>query len=597
MCLSLGFNLSLRLTLFSNQLGHVSDDFGLILTNSRLPQGGAFWSRLLADEPLFLLFDAVRVAVLGTNPWPHHLFLGLLLSVNAALAFALVWRLSGSALFATSFLVLLVTLPGHSEAEYWISSPYAWLRLWLLASGHLTVSWLQNGGRWRYAGLWLCYAVAVFTHEAALGFAAVLFVLWLLWARTRSLGRATRMLGPLVLTNLAYLALRQTQWFGWGYAGLAAERKIQLASVGINLKVVISQTFGADFLGTTADLIRVASSEGASLIPATAVLVAALWAVTRVEAPRRQTGWLGRGMLLTLILVGASGLYAAAPAFPQPFGTLHTLLRGATIVFLVSIAWHWFRGRSQPGSGSAIPRLMALGAAWFLFAVAANLLWYVASRHYYIPSVGVALLLAGVLYWPAQVAPAGRRRDLLTGAALLATALIGGCFHLARLGEAHHWVQASRYTRSLEAQLRSQLEGIPHHATLVVLDLPDMLGPAPLLPPWGLRDAARCWFRDPGLAAGAALMPATGHFRIDPPTYPAEAHYENLLLFTFRGEVLERVGELVLERPREPPLTVRLADGNGLRLHVKEGAWISRSGVRSESRPPEVRRAAADLEP
>jgi hypothetical protein len=230
--------------------------------------------------------------------------------------------------------------------------------------------------------------------------------------------------------------------------------------------------------------------------------------------------------------------------------------------------------------------------AWYLFAFAVNLVWYVASRHYYIPSVGVALVLAGMAYAPAQLAPNPRLRDLLTGVAVFALALLGGGFFLARRGEASHWVEATRYTRRLETQLRLGLPAVPHHATVVVLDLPDTLGPAPLLPPWGFRDALRLWYADRELAAGTALVPVASHFTLDPRGYPEHLHYDSLLLFTYRDQKLEPVRELILDRRQGPPATVTLANAAGASLRVREGVKLGRSAP-----PTPPTQLAADVPP
>jgi hypothetical protein len=248
--------------------------------------------------------------------------------------------------------------------------------------------------------------------------------------------------------------------------------------------------------------------------------------------------------------------------------------------------------RSETPAAFTAPRLITLGMAWYLFAFAVNLVWYVASRHYYLPSVGVALVLAGMALAPAQLAASPRPRDLLTGVALFAVALLGGCFFLGRKGEAGHWVEATRYTRRLESQLRQNQRVLPHHATVVVLDLPDTLGPAPLLPPWGFRDALRLWYGDRELAAGTALVPHASHFTLDPRGYPEHLHYDSLLLFTYRDQKLEPVRELILDRRQGPPATVTLANAAGASLRIREGVKLGRSAP-----PTPPMQLAADVPP
>ncbi len=550
--LSLTLNICLRLTMGGYQLGLVADDFTLMASNQTMPPG---WRWPLADEPLFLLWDAARVTLLGTEARPHYLMLGLLLTANALLAFWLVARLGGDALFALTFLVFFLTQPNRGEAEYWISSPYPLVGLLLLASLHLALGWLRQAGRSRYAGCWFCYALAVFTHESALGFAAVAAALWAIETRRRDLAGAARFLAPFAVTAASYLVLRQTQWFGLGYAGIGAGRPIAEANWAGNLKDILGGLFGSQYLASTEALIRQGSAAGDTMAWAAAGLLAVLLAAA-LAGEQRQKLRLAQGLILGALALAGSALFASGPGFPQPFATLALVLRAVVAGFLVAVLWVFLRrpGQARPGD-AALWRLLALALAWYFFAFAANLFWYVANRHFYLPSVGTALLLACLLCLPISMISSGWQRDLATGAAVVAVALVGGAFHLARRAEAGDWREATRTVRLLERQLREQLPAAPAGKSVIILDLTPRYGVAAWMPPYGVRDALRLWYRDPALAAGGALIPYPDHFEMIPPSPRGHQRYEDLLLFSFHHERLERIA-LGPERKAPPGVAI-----------------------------------------
>jgi hypothetical protein len=126
------------------------------------------WRYLLNDEPLFNLYHAARYRSFGTEPWPHHVLIGMMLAVTAVLAFGLVWRLSGDRLVSFVFLLLFLTYPNRGEAVYWPGALYVPMLACLLVAAHGAL-------RDRYWACWAAYTAAVFTHEAAFGFLAVIF--------------------------------------------------------------------------------------------------------------------------------------------------------------------------------------------------------------------------------------------------------------------------------------------------------------------------------------------------------------------------------------------------------------------------------------
>jgi hypothetical protein len=111
---------------------------------------------------------------------------------------------------------------------------------------------------------------------------------------------------------------------------------------------------------------------------------------------------------------------------------------------------------------------------------------------------------------------------------------------------------------------------VPQGSTVVVLDLPDHLGPAPLWPSWGLQGALRHWYNDRTLVVADRFTPYARHFV--PGTGGAPQHYDQLLLFTYRHQVLERKASLIIEAEAATPVTVQLAPGfPGGALPVRSG--------------------------
>jgi len=450
--LGLALNLPLR---WSGRLGFYGDDFTQMdRVLEEPPSAMGSWSHLagylLTDEPLFHVYYDARFHLLGTRPRPHHLMQGILIWANAVLAFSLVLRLSGHYLLSFFFLILFATQPHHGEAYYWPAAVYGPLLLYLLAALHLAVSWLREGGMAKLAGCGLCYTLAVFTHEASFGFIGVFGALWALERAGRLEGRdGLRFLGPLAAVNAAYLAVRQTRWFGAGDPGFLFDRKLELGRVWSNFVSSLSINFGFPGIRRAAALVQESAGTASLVIP------------------------------LVLLL----GL-------------------------LLAVAWP--REGAEAG-GASFRRLGAFAAAWFLFAYAPTYVFYLAGRHHYLPSAGVCLLLALALASPTRVL-AGERRALARGALLGLAACAGAWFHVASVAEGRRWIAAAEYMDNLKSQLLRARPTLPAGARVVILDAACAWKGVPAMPGYAVGPALRLWYGDRDIRADSGLVPGRDGF-------------------------------------------------------------------------------------
>ncbi len=529
--LALGLNLQLRR---SGDLGFYDSDYNQMQDAHRPPARA-----LLTDEPLFNLYHALRYRVLGTEPRAHHLLQGMLGAGAALLAFGLVWRLSGDRLLSFVFLLLFLTYPNRGQAVYWPGALYVPMLVCLLVAAHGA---LRN----RFWACWTAYTAAVFTHEAAFGFLAVMAVL--LWPRWRQLL-------PLALSNATYLLVRQTRWFGLGDPGYLYMRQIQVGRVWDNLAASVRAHFGSSFWNDAEGLIREGSA-GGSLLPALVVLAGVLLFVA------------GRDRLLGMVAawatVGGLGCWMAT----RPLPDLVEVLKLALVVTVVAAVGSllvdpppWEKcgaaplgraGPPGPAGRGALPAL--LGIVWFFAAYAPTYVLYVAPRHSYLPSVGVCLVLAVALRLSA-------RRPVLEGVALGLTALIATGFYAAGRGEVERWARAAGVIREFRKQMLQARPALPRDTRVVVLVLRDVQG-VPTLPSYALQAALREWYgHDQILAAGEFTARPEG---FEMGGVAARQSFERLLLFTWdHGKLVER-GGLVFPDGSE----VRLPGSNGPPLAI-----------------------------
>lgn len=504
---------------WAGDLGYYDNDYNHLLALVDRPLH--FWRHLLTDEPLFNVYHAMRYRLFGPEPFAHHAAQATVLTINALLAFTLVWRLSSQLLLCFLFLLLFLTQPGHPEAYYWVAAVYHVMLLSLLAAAHLCLTWLRSGRQAALLGFWACYAAAVFTHEAASGFLGAFVALWALERRQTGLRFAL----PLALVNAAYLVVRQTHWFGFGDPVFARARPLQLGRVWGNLVSSLDANFGPSFLRSAGELAREGSTWVIWLtITAAAVLIAAL-----CGGERRQR-------LLSMAPVIGLGLIAARI---DPQLGLHLAVLASALLALIGFA----RTRR-------IPSLAFWAAAWFLFAYLPTYPLYIENRHHYLPSLGTCLLMAlglmlGAGFRAATVRERGRPR--LEGLALALAACLAVGFHSAGSAEARRWVDAAHYTASLRAQLQQAWPALPAGARVIILGLPNVRNGVPLLPDYAADAALRFWYRHPDILTHPGFVPRRADFRFHGTEGEHPHPYDRLLLFRYDHLKLMQIRELVFE--------------------------------------------------
>ncbi|HYM10414.1 MAG TPA: hypothetical protein VEU62_06765, partial [Bryobacterales bacterium] len=480
-------------------------------------------------------------SILGERPWPHHALQGILLAVSATLAFSLVWRLSKDRLLPFVFLLLFLTYPNRGEAYFWPAAVYVPLLLALLAGLHFGLTWLETGGRAMYAACWLAYSAAVFTHEAAFGFLGIFAALWLLQrGRAASWRDGARFLIPLAATNAAYLAVRQTRWFGIGDPRYLFQRRLQLQPAAFfgNLLYSFRVNFGAPFIENVQNLMR-NGSHGMLWFTFLAMLAALIGAAALFGERRGGIRLHLEGALMALAAILAVALYTEQAPVPELSWILKVALRMLALLALGALV----KLRLSPAAvNSELPRLAAFGCFWFLAAYAPAWVSGVADRHSYLPSVGACLLLAVALLLPAGSVREGRERQLLEGVALGLAALICVAFYAACLGEGDRWVKARRFTSRLQDQILAARLSLPAEVRVVILAMP----PArEMLPGYALEAAVQHWYRSAKIRAGREFTPGKREFQF---VYSGTGQpYDWLLLFTYDGKVLAQVKYLVFE--------------------------------------------------
>jgi hypothetical protein len=548
--LSLWFSLPLR---SAAELGFYDSDYNQLVTF--LDSDRSIASHFFSDEPLFNVYHAVRYRLFGDHPLPHHVFQGLLLAANSTLAFALVWRLAANRLLPFLFLLLFLTYPNRGQAYFWPGAAYVPMLFCLLLALHFCWSWLRGGRRWLFTAGWLTFSAAVFTHEAACGFVAILAAFWLLerWPAVRW-REGLRFLAPFAGTTAAYLLIRQTRWFGFGDPGFSQMRTLQPQRVWPQLGYSLQAHFGHVFWADVTPAIREGASTH-SMIPALAGMLAALlFAVWLVKGSGPGFWQRAEGMLLWPVGLGGAVVYTTSE---HPLDLI-LILRVAlhAVVLLALAAAVKIRFFPAP-AGAGLPKLAALGAAWFVAAYSPAYILYLAPRHSYIPSFGLCLALAAALAWPAACAVDDRRRRLLEGASLGLAALIAVAFYAASLGERGRWVWAAHFIGAVKQEMLQIRPTLPPDTRVVILDLPAPPPGVPLLAGYALEAALRHWYRNPQILANVEFTPRRQDFLL--PYINLPQPYNRLLLFYHDHAKLRPVPALVFENGSEIPLGTALA--------------------------------------
>jgi tetratricopeptide (TPR) repeat protein len=178
--------------------------------NNGLNEQVGYW------RPLTKIFIALPRALGATEAGPHH-FLSLLCHLAASwMAFRLVRRLTGHALFAWCVTFLFALHPVQVQAVGWVSSindPLAgFLVLWSLDA---FVAWRRNGSNGAPIAASIACLLAVLAKEQGLVIFPMLVVLDLLVLGARKQQRAWLAYIPFVVIGLAYWGAR---WYVFGEA-------------------------------------------------------------------------------------------------------------------------------------------------------------------------------------------------------------------------------------------------------------------------------------------------------------------------------------------------------------------------------------------
>lgn len=198
----------------------------------------------------------------------------------------------------------------------------------------------------------------------------------------------------------------------------------------------------------------------------------------------------------------------------------------------------WLLSRLPPTSAQPFRwRVSALAVLFSILAYLPVWLWSVATRHHYLPSIGLFAAVALCLVWIFERIR-GRTARLLLVLALGAATLV---LAAASRGESRFWEDAFAAKQQLFAELKPDLQG---KEVLVLEDFPVYLGPAPLIyPPHDVRFAPLVLYHGslslgPRFLASTSSAPAPAGVFIETKSSsdPAEFRYcptDNMLVVRF----------------------------------------------------------------
>ncbi len=537
LAVSLIFGLELQ---YSLRLGFYSDDF-IKAANVLLggPEASGFWRRaafrVLSDEPLFNLYHNLRFLLFGADAsWPHHVLEGSLHVLNGVLVFQLVRRLTGELAQAWATLLLFAAFPGLGQAQFWPAASYAPILTLLLAALLGWISWLKTGSRASLLSAFAFYAAAIFMHETAFFFWGVFAAIFAWQAASPFDDSRKSKLAWLACINLAYLAIRQTDWFGFGQFSHVADRPLSLAAVPELAFAGVNLNFGPWLWLRVASMLRDAS--GLDLVRAAAAGLAG----ASIPALLLRPPGLSRTATLSWFL-GAAALvagcgWALGAALAQRVFTAALFLIGG-----------WALARRGP------LKLALFGAVWFFLAFAPTYLYYIAFRHSYAPAVGAAIGIAALFVALGRLP--GRP------AAAVSWGLLGtvvAFWHLACLGEKNQWISWADELRDVQALVQA-IEPPPGPDSVLVLQgVKAIRHGNPVFDEPAVSRAVPLWLNQPGLRATRGFIPEESGFRVrrNEPLIP----YERLRLLRYADGALEEIR------------SVELPSGRLLRLPAASGA-------------------------
>jgi tetratricopeptide (TPR) repeat protein len=189
----------------SATFGFIRFDDNRYLTENPVVQRGLSWDgvawafgalRAANWHPLTWLSHMLDVTLFGMNPGAHHLVNAFLHAVNAALVFAVLWRMTGSRWRSAMVAALFAVHPLHVESVAWVSERKDLLSttFGLLALGAYR-RYVERPGAARYAAVAVLLAASLLAKPMWVTFP---FLLLLLdgWPLGRAPGAARGGVGP-----------------------------------------------------------------------------------------------------------------------------------------------------------------------------------------------------------------------------------------------------------------------------------------------------------------------------------------------------------------------------------------------------------------
>jgi hypothetical protein len=402
----------------------LGDDFGLIHLFSRKPS--LHWLTLFtrpwtefiygyrADElrPLVALSYQIDWVAGGVRPQAYHVSSIVIHMINSLLVLWIARGVVRLGLVASAFAALLFAVMSvHAETVAWISGRADSIpTLFYLSAFIAFARWRQTGTLWIYGVSLAAFFLALFSKQSAI-----------------------TMVGTLVLYD--WLMEKRWSWRSWAalipYVPFAALTVAYLA-----LRLVL---FGNAVREETVTMQMLTTFVGRQ------ARYLARFVFTPSRTGLEGLGWdlVGAGLgLIILALLTASfyGCYRASRPAPFPEGSIP----------------------AAPGLGT----WLFFGPAWWVITIAPLVVTYFSSRHLYLPSVGVALVLA----MGAQALWRVRSRTLRSASTVLCVGLLLGEL-LVLLGGVEHWNAVGRLSEKMHADLQREIAAA-RAGSLVLLGAP-----------------------------------------------------------------------------------------------------------------------------
>lgn len=408
----------------------LGDDFGYVRLFHDKPLASflrlgdvseGIWGHPLDElRPVFALSFKLGLWLHGPAAWGFHLTSVLLHGANCVLVYALVRALAPGRLRPALLAALIFGwMPVHAEPIAWITGKVDSLpTFFYLAVVLLFVRFRAGGGRPSYAGAVALYLIGIFSKEILVTLPAMLVAYDLLLAPAgppdpRAPGRLRRALdlarvhAPFVLTAAGFLLARRLV-----FATFAREGRVGPALL-------------RQFLEQQPEKAR--------------------WLLLPFDAWQARSGgiWLASG-------VGV------------PWSTVQSAL---VLGVLLGAAFTLARRRAE--CRPALGLVGFFGLAWYALTLAPLVVTYPSPRHLYLPSCGIAIALALVVFPPA------RGGGLRTGPLRVVAAVLLLAAHAVWLRAATaEWTQAGETSRRVRAQIAAATQQLAPGSTLVLSGIP-----------------------------------------------------------------------------------------------------------------------------